>query len=256
MKSCLYKGRVEHRRFAPKSHEFWYRVTQLFLDLGELDQVFEKRWFWSTRRFSLAWFRRRDHLGDPGQPLDESVRDLVQERCAWRPNGPIRLLTYPRYFGYVMNPVSFYYCRDEDDERTLAIVAEVNNTPWGERHCYVFDCASSCGTEELFRFRFPKDFHVSPFMGMNQSYDWSFSDCDERLFVHMENIEDGRVVFDSTTMLQRRPITARSLAWTLLRHPHLTAKVVLAIYWQAFRLWLKRVPFHEHPRQGGTLEHP
>ncbi|MEI2421818.1 DUF1365 family protein, partial [Arthrospira platensis SPKY2] len=103
------------------------------LDLAELDTVFRGRWLWSTQRPALAWLRREDHLGDPAHSLDESVRRLVAERTGRRPAGPIRLLAHLRYFGHCFNPVSFYYCYDAAGERVETIVAEVNNTPWGER---------------------------------------------------------------------------------------------------------------------------
>jgi DUF1365 family protein len=218
----------------------------LYLDLDELDEVFRGRWLWSARRPALAWFRRADHLGDPDVPLDVAVRDLVETRTGRRPEGPIRLLTHPRYFGYVMNPVSFYYCFDADGERVETIVAEVHNTPWGEMHAYVLEAAAGEGRRK--RFRFDKTFHVSPFMGMDQQYDWRFVDPGSRLPVHMENWEGGRLLLDATVAMKRRPITGGGLARMLLRYPFMTGKVIAAIYFQAFRLWLKRCPFHPHPK--------
>ncbi|MHC5113714.1 MAG: DUF1365 domain-containing protein [Planctomycetota bacterium] len=246
MKSCLYQGWVRHRRHAPVSNAFRYSMFMVYLDLAELDVVFAGRWLWSTRRPALAWFRRSDHLGDPDRPLDACVRDLVRERTGTRPTGPIRLLTHLRYFGYVMNPVSFYYCFDADDTRVEHVVAEVHNTPWGERHCYV---VPGSGQQ-----RFPKSFHVSPFMGMDQEYRWRLGAPGDRLPVHMENHEDGRRLFDATMLLRRRAISAGSLARVLARHPFMTAKVIAAIYGQAARLWLKRCPFHPHPRHQLPVE--
>ena len=139
MQSCLYKGRVGHRRYTPVRHEFKYRIFLVYLDLSELDEVFRGRWLWSTRRPTIAWFRRADHFGDPSQSLDESVRSLVQQRTGVWPTGPVRLLTHLRYFGYVMNPVSFFYCFKADGTELQNVVAEVHNTPWNERHCYVLE---------------------------------------------------------------------------------------------------------------------
>ena len=135
--SAIYEGTVRHRRRRPRLHAFTYRVFLMYLDLDDLDDVFQGRWLWSTQRPALARFRREDHVGDPSVPLDEAVRDLVAARTGHRPAGPVRLLTHLRYFGYVMNPVSFYYCFAADGAGLEAIVAEVNNTPWGEQHCYV-----------------------------------------------------------------------------------------------------------------------
>ena len=248
MKSCLYEGWVRHRRRSPKVNEFRYRVFHVYLDLSELDNVFRGRLLWSTKRPAIAWFRREDYLGDPGTPLDTAVRDLVEHRTGSRPAGPIRLLTHLRYFGYVMNPVSFYYCFDEAGDAVHTIVAEINNTPWDERHCYVLT-ARGAGMQ---RFEFSKQFHVSPFMGMEQTYRWRFAEPGDSLAVHMENIEDGESIFDATMLLERTEMTSASLARVLAQYPLMTAKVVGAIYWQALKLWWKDCPFYPHPKHDST----
>ncbi len=164
----------------------------------------------------------------------------------------MRLLTHLRYFGYCMNPVSFYYCWNESDDALEAIVAEINNTPWGERHCYVLDCAlqhpHSAGDRELFSFQFAKAFHVSPFMPMQQDYAWRFNTPGDDLCVEMENLEQGRRVFRASMQLHEKAINHYQLARALLCYPLMTGKVIAAIYWQALRLALKRTPFFEHPK--------
>lgn len=245
MKSCLYEGRVYHTRFAPLRHVFGYRIFLCYLDLDELDTTFAGRTFWSVEAPNLASFYRSDHLGDPRRPLADCVRELVHERLGRRPTGPIRLLTHLRYFGYVMNPVSFYYCWDEDETCLEAIVAEVHNTPWGERHCYVLDAAR--GGAPL-RYRFEKSFHVSPFFPMEQEYDWRFREPGEELFVRMQNFEAGQRVFTATMQLARLPITARTLRRALWRFPLMTVQVVAGIYWQALKLHLRGVRYFPHPR--------
>jgi len=252
VQSCLYSGWVRHRRNGPVPHTFRYRLCLLYLDLAEIPEALEGRWLWSARRTALARWHRADHLGDPARSLDAEVRDLVESRTGRRPVGAIRLLTAPRLLGYGFNPVSFYYCFDAADRDLEAVVAEINNTPWGERHCYVLPAESNEGTPAKLRFRFGKDFHVSPFLPMDMSYDWRFSRPDRRLLVHMENWRDDALQFDATLTLDREPIGGAALAGALLRYPLMPLKVTAAIYWHALRLWLKRVPFHTHPDQTGA----
>ncbi|HPF37609.1 MAG TPA: DUF1365 domain-containing protein [Phycisphaerae bacterium] len=246
MESRIYEGEVRHRRSRPVEHAFCYRVCMLYLDLAELDHVFEGTRLWSVEGRGVASFRRRDHLGAADRPLDECVRELVAERTGRRLTGPIRLLTHPAYWGYRFNPVSFYYCFDEAGA-LRTIVAEVNNTPWNEQHCYVLDALDRADESEAFRFRFAKRFHVSPFMGMNHEYDWRFSEPGERLNVAMVNLEAGERLFDASMTMRRRAISPAALRLLLVRFPLMSMRVITAIYWQAARLRLKRAPFFPHP---------
>ena len=253
MYSCIYEGTVRHRRFSPVSHSFTYPFFLMYLDLSELDEVFRGRWLWSMNRPSLASFRRADHLGNPRLPLDIAVRDLVLSRTGRRPTGPIRLLTNLRYFGYVMNPVSFYYCFDAENTGLVAIVAEVTNTPWGEQHCYVlgeFD-ADRGRNGRVYRFGNQKAFHVSPFMQMDMTYRWQLTEPREQLAVDIGNYDGEVKWFDATMILMRREIKGRELARLLIRYPFMSAKVAGGIYWQALKLWRKKARFFPHPKHVG-----
>ena len=227
-------------------------LFMMYIDLSELPKLFEKRWLWSSNRFSLAWLQRKDHYGKPGVTLEESIRQLVQKETGNRPRGPIRLLTHFRYFGYAFNPVSFYYCFDETDSHVETIVAEVNNTPWNEQHCYVLSDRQNKGNARNKRYQFAKDFHVSPFMEMNLDYDWRFVQPDDHLNVHMVNRhkdnKGNKKVFDATMVMKRQPITAINLAKVLVQFPFMSGKVIVSIYYQALKLWLKKTPFHPHPK--------
>ncbi len=248
MNSALYVGRVMHRRIEPFEHRFERRIYMAWLDLDELDAVFAGRWLWSTKRRAWSRFRREDHLGDPSEPLADSVRNLVRERLGPRSLGPVRLLTNLRVAGFRMNPVSFFYCYAEDGETLEALVAEVTNTPWDETHCYVLDLRSVDGADQAGRVEQPKEFHVSPFMPMDQRYLWRVQVPGERLGLGIESRDaDDVAVFQAAVSLRREAITGRSLASALMRTPLMTLSVAVGIYWHALVLKWKGARFHSHP---------
>lgn len=245
MNSCIYRGSVSHSRRGAHANAFRYSMYMLCIDLAELDQVFNNYWLWSTNGPAIARFDRRDHYGDPGEPLDECIRNLVMQKSGRRPDGPVRLLTHLRYFGYCFNPLSIYYCYDRR-ERLEAVVLEVSNTPWGQTHCYVLS-ARNRTTEDRHRYRFAKDFHVSPFMPMDMHYDCRLTEPAQALYLGLDNYRNGQRVFRSHLSMERENITHATLARALAFDPLVTLRVVTLIHWQALRLWLKRARYHAYP---------
>ena len=239
--SAIYVGRLTHARRGPRRHAFGYRVYLLYLDLDELPALLASPGPLRAGRLGLLCFDRRDYLGGAGD-LAEAARDRVQAALGFRPAGPVRLLTHARSLGYVFNPVSFYYCFAADGRSLEAIVGEITNTPWGERHAYVVPAGPDGAVQA-----FAKEFHVSPFLGMDQRYRWTFGVPGEELRVEMRNEEADREVFCAVLALHRRVWSAGALWRVALTLPLMAWKVHAAIYWQALLLWVKRTPFHPHP---------
>jgi uncharacterized protein len=254
MLSCIYEGTVRHRRTSPVEHRFRYGLYMLYLDLAEWPSLLQSGLGLHESRFSPASFCREDHLGDPAVPLARSVLDFVQKETGSHPAGPVRLLTLLRNFGYYFSPLNLYFCYAADGRNVRAVVAEVTNTPWLEKHWYVLWDGNRFGRPEQLRFRHPKSFHVSPFMDMDAAYEWHISEPEHRLTVFLANFRGSEKYFDVTMVLHRRELCRSAMLRALARHPWMTARVSQAIYWQALRLWLKRCPFHPHPKHGGRGE--
>lgn len=244
LNSGIYQGWVRHRRYLPRQHQLKYRVFMMLLDLDELERVFSTTRLWSKKGWALARFKREDFLGDKTLPLDQAVRQRVEEETGIYPRGSIRMLANLRYFGFIINPIACYYCFDENEELQF-IVAEVNNTPWDERHAYVLPCDESAQYQKI---DFDKSFHVSPFNPMDIKYHWRSNLPGKKLRIHMQNWRNDELEFDATVALERREITPSALRGLMVKYPFMTAKVVLGIYWEAMKLYLKRVPVYDHPK--------
>ena len=262
--SAVYEGWVRHRRFEPVEHSFRYRLFLMYLDLDELPGTLDPYPLWSARRAAPACFRRDDFMGDRSHSLAECARDEVERVNGQRPAGPVRLLANLRYLGHVFNPVSFYYCFDPSGERVEAVVADVNNIPWGERHPYVLARGDRRGP--VLSGELDKKLHVSPLMGMDQTYAFRVGEPGPSLSVHIESrpvqrfsvpvgpknvaprLEaDGGKQFDATLSLRRRELSRSLLARMLLQYPAMSLQVVAKIYAQSLRLKLRGARYFPHP---------
>lgn len=248
MNGALYSGRVRHRRYNPFPHSFTYGLFMVYLNIDEIDQIFNNSFFWNTKGKALVEFRRSDYLFDPSIPIGDEIRNIVENYTGTRPEGKIYMLTHLRYFGYVFNPVTFYYCYNQDNDIVETIVAEITNTPWKERYCYVLNSKSDSDTQQNHHFKFDKKFHVSPFIDMDHQYDWRFTDPGRSITVHMENHTKGKKYFDATLTMRRKPLTKSTLRNAVFMYPFMTMKITAAIYWQAIKLRLKGATFFPHPK--------
>ena len=238
--SCLFVGSLLHSRRRP-DRQFRHGVAMAYVDLDELPGLLGGRLL--RRSPGLLRFRRSDYHGDPALDIGTAVRNTVERELGTRPIGPVRLLTNLRSFGLCFNPVSFYYCFDDYGERLHAVLAEVTNTPWGERHAYVI-----AGGEGQMR----KQLHVSPFMPMDQSYRFSAAAPGDRLAVTIENQRAGEREFLASLILERIELTPAAVRRISRRYPVATLRTLVLIYGHALGLRLSGVRPHRHPHGGSA----
>ncbi len=245
LRSSMYEGVLVHARFGPgPTHSFSYKVAMPLLDLAEVDEVMRLHPAWSARRAAPVHFRRRDFLGDRATPLDRAVRELVAERTGRRPEGPIALLANVRTWGWLFNPISLYFCAGIGDPPgghgpIDALVAEVENTPWHDRHAYVVGAPG--------RHRFAKELHVSPFLPAHPDYVLRYTAPGRQLTVGLDVLEGDRRLFAATLLLRRQTLDRAALGRVLWNYPAMTHRITAGIYAQAARLRLKGAPFFSRP---------
>ncbi|USS54048.1 DUF1365 domain-containing protein [Pseudomonas kermanshahensis] len=251
MNSSLCHGWVSHRRLTPRHHAFRYRVGMFYLDLDEQSHWRGlSRWLARSRLAPLCW-RETDYLPAltaRGIPLAQAARQLVGQATGHPPEGAVHLLTQLRCWGLSFNPVSVYFCHDRDGH-LVAILLEVRNTPWRQRHHYVLPVQDGQPNS----FSLAKAFHVSPFMPLDMDYRLRFVLDGQRVHVHMANWREGHKVFKAHLALRREPLDRPALHRYILSFPWMSLRTVSAIYWQALRLLLKRTPVYNHTASQGDL---
>tara|TARA_X000000368_G_scaffold85053_1_gene64426 strand:- start:918 stop:1712 length:795 start_codon:yes stop_codon:yes gene_type:complete len=243
--NAIYSGTIKHRRFIPFNRSFTYTIFMNYFDISKIDSLFKKSYLWNVNKFALVSFFRKDYHGNPSISLDTAVRNTIKEKTKITIDGPIRILTHLRYFGYCFNPVSFYYCFDKTDTKVELIMAEVTNTPWNERYSYFITNKKN----KTFKEDLKKNFHVSPFWGMDHDYEWIFTEPKNNLNVNMINFKDAEKIFHVTLDLKnKKNMTLKNLVLYTLKYPFLTLMVFLRIHFQALILLLRGAKFYNHPK--------
>ncbi|MCG8695226.1 MAG: DUF1365 domain-containing protein [Minwuiales bacterium] len=242
--SCLYFGRVMHHRYSPAVHRFEYRTMSLYVDIDRLDALSRRSRLFSYNRFNLFSFHDRDHGPRDGSPLRGWVDRVVGECGIRLDDGPVMLLCFPRFLGYVFNPLSIYFCHNASGDLS-AIVYEVKNT-FGEQHCYVVKTGATNTVRRVMVHSAAKKFYVSPFMDMDAHYDFRIKAPDARLGVVIRHQAADGVAMLATQRGRRQSFTDRSFVRALFAFPFISQKVIGAIHWEAARLWLKGVKVRRH----------
>ena len=236
MNSCIYNGVVNHTRFKPVKHFLRYNTFSILIDLDELEILDKKNIIFSYNKFNIFSFYNKDHGDRDGQSLKKWVLDNIKKFNIDNKINKIRLLCYPRIFGYVFNPLSIFYCYDKNS-RLKAVLYEVKNT-FNEQHTYVFKAKPS---SNIILHKCNKKFYVSPFIEMNTFYNFRLSEPKSNINILIkQNDVDGPLLM-ARQVGKRIRLNSHSLLYQFLKHPLMSFKVILAIHFEAFRLWIKGV---------------
>ena len=236
MNSCVYNGLVTHKRFKPVKHFLKYKTFSMFLDLDEIEKLDKKISIFSFNKFNIYSFYNKDHGNRDGYCLKKWVFNNLKNNGVKHKISKIRLLCYPRIFGYVFNPLSIFFVYDKKSN-LIAILYEVKNT-FGEQHTYVFKVNEN---NKFIKNNCEKKFFVSPFMNIDSKYYFKVLDPNEKLSVVIDQRDkDGKLLFASQDGVKSN-FTSKNLIFSYLRHPLMTFKIISAIHFEALRLWIKGI---------------
>ena len=238
MTSSIYNGTVIHKRFKPKTHYFKYSVFALLIDLSELDYLNKKIKFFSHNKFNLISFYEKDHGNRDNSSLASWVKKNLENNNINSENVIIKLLCYPRILGYVFNPLSVFYIYDID-EKLICILYEVKNT-FGEQHTYIFKIDDE---KNLYQHNCAKKFHVSPFIEMDCKYFFRLLKPGEKISVIIDQYQENEKILYASQDGKRVDLNTKELVKSYLKHPLMTFKIILAIHFEAFKLWMKGIKF-------------
>lgn len=233
--SVLYPGLVTHRRLRHASHRLRYKVSAFLLDLDELPALARALPIFSYNRFGPISFYDKDHGLRDGSPLRPWVERCMREAEVTPDGGAIRLLCYPRFFGYVFNPISVYFCHRRNGE-LAAILYEVSNTR-GERHTYAI--AVGAGAHRPIRQTCTKAMYVSPFLAMTGTYHFSIRPPQDRVLIFIRYDNDEGPLLATAFAGKRLALNSSNLLRVLMRYPLMTVKVIIGIHWEALVMWAK-----------------
>ena len=236
--SFIYSGNVVHKRFKPKVHYFKYKVFSLLIDLSEIESMEKNLKIFSFNKFNIISFYNKDHGARDGSSIKDWVINNLKKNNIDTNDIKIKLLCYPRIFGYVFNPLSVFYIYDKN-LNLISILYEVKNT-FGEQHTYIFKTGIR---HNLLQHMCKKKFHVSPFIEMNCIYFFRLLKPGNKISVIIDqNDEDGKILYASQDGVKSE-LTNVNLIKSYLKHPLMTFKIILAIHFEAFRIWTKGIKF-------------
>jgi DUF1365 family protein len=241
VESALYQGTVDHARFTPIEHRFSYKITLFWLKLNEMNKLNQELDFFSTEKRAWARFKSSDYLNQEDSPLESRVLHKMSELSGTQLQGDIYMLGQLRTLGLYFSPVNFYFLRQKNQTSYSHMLAEVSNTPWDEKHCYLVDMQNQEDSE--------KAFHVSPFNPIDMKYRWRIAQPDVQFAMSLSCIKNEKH-FEAGLSLTRQPLTTQTLKAALFKVPSFTIKSLIGIYWQALKLFIKGAPIYDHTNKG------